>query len=86
MEFPAKQGTWTIVLKVTRFENIVIVKFDPTIVEVKDIVVKIIRVGFFMNIIHWLKTISDVNGQHWSILQNLETRFYFTRSWPFETS
>jgi len=63
LEFPTKPGTRTIVLKVTRFASIIIVGFDATIVEVKDIVARVIHVGFFMKTIIWLKTSLDVNGR-----------------------
>ncbi len=72
-------------MRVTRFVSIIIIRFDATIAEVEDIVVGVIHVDVFMKTIIWLKSSSDVNEQQWSILQNLETKFYFTSSWPFET-
>jgi hypothetical protein len=38
LEFPVKQSTRIIVIRAIGFANIIIIGFDPTIVEVKDIV------------------------------------------------
>jgi hypothetical protein len=84
VEFPMKPGT--IILKVTGFASIIIVGFDPTTVEVNDIIVGVIHASFFMETTIWLKTRSDLNGRQQSILQTLETRFFFTSFKPFETS
>jgi hypothetical protein len=46
VEFLAKPGTRTIVLKVIRFAIIIIVKFDPTTEEVGDIAIGITRILF----------------------------------------
>ncbi len=51
------------ILKVTRFASIIIVGFDPAIVEIDDIVVGVIHIGFFMKTTLWLMTCLDVNGQ-----------------------
>jgi hypothetical protein len=84
VEFLMKPGT--IILKVTRIASIIIIGFDPTTIEVNDIIVGIIHDGFFMEMTIWLKTRSDLNGRQRSILQTLETRFFFTSFKPFETS
>jgi len=63
LEFPTEPSTRIIVLRVTRFASIIIVGFDATIVEVKDIVIGVIHVSFFMKTIIWLKTSLDVNGR-----------------------
>jgi hypothetical protein len=55
-------GIRTIILKVTRFESIIIVGFDPPIIDVNDITIRVIHVGLFMKIILWLKTHLDLNG------------------------
>jgi hypothetical protein len=62
VKFLTKLGTRTIILKVTRFISIVIVGFDPTIVEINDTAIGVINVGFFMRATLWLKTCSNVNG------------------------
>jgi hypothetical protein len=68
VEFLGELGTRTIVLKVTRFANIIIVRFDPTTLKIGDITIGVVHAGFFMKTAFWLKTNSDVNGQQWSIL------------------
>jgi hypothetical protein len=69
LEFRIEQGVGTIILKVTRFtyKHHNYIRFDPTTIEVDDIVVGVIHVGLFMKITLWLKTCSNVNGRHWSI-------------------
>jgi hypothetical protein len=52
----------TIILKVTRFANIIIVGFDPITAEVGDIAMGVVHVGLFMKVVFWLKTNSNVNG------------------------
>jgi predicted membrane-bound dolichyl-phosphate-mannose-protein mannosyltransferase len=46
--FSTEPGIGIVVLRVIGFTNIIIVRFDPTIVEVKDIAMGVIHVGFFM--------------------------------------
>jgi len=48
VEFPMELGTRTIILRVTRLANIIIVGFDPTIAEVDDIKIGAIHTSFFM--------------------------------------
>jgi len=59
----------TIIMRVTSFANIIIIRFDLAIVEVNDITIGVLHVGFFTKIAFWLKTHLDPNGQQWSILQ-----------------
>jgi len=47
VEFPAELDARTIILKVTRSTSIIIVRFDPTTIEVNDVVVRIIHASFF---------------------------------------
>jgi hypothetical protein len=86
LEFPIELGIETLILKVIGFANIEIVGFDPTTIEVEDIVVGVLHASLFMKVDPWLKTNLDVNGQQWSILQSSENSIYFTSFWPFEMS
>jgi len=51
VKFPAKSSTWTIILRVTRSVNIIIVRFDPTTTEINDVVVGVIHASAFMKVI-----------------------------------
>jgi hypothetical protein len=67
-----------------RFANIIVVGFGPIVVNVGDIHVGMLNAGYFVKASLWLKTCLNSNGRQWSILQTLETRFFFRCSWPFE--
>jgi ABC-type Mn2+/Zn2+ transport system permease subunit len=65
MEFLVEQGIGTIILRVIGFtyKHHNYVRFDPTTTKVDDIAIGVLHVGFFMKVVIWLKTCSDVNGQ-----------------------
>jgi hypothetical protein len=61
--FPIEPNVGTLVLKIMKFANIIVVGFDPTLVEVGDIVVGVLNANYFMKTALWLKTCSDFNGR-----------------------
>jgi hypothetical protein len=63
MTFPTKLSTRTLVIKITRFANIIIVGFDLAISEVGDIAIGVLNVGYFVKAALWLKTHSNSNGK-----------------------
>jgi hypothetical protein len=63
MTFPTKLSTRTLVIKITRFANIIIVGFDLAISEVGYIAIGVLNVGYFVKAALWLKTHSDSNGK-----------------------
>jgi hypothetical protein len=46
VEFPAKPNTRIIVLRVTRFASIIIIRFNPIATKVGDIAIRIARMLF----------------------------------------
>jgi len=61
--FPTKLSTRTLVIKITRFANIIIVGFDLAVFEVGDILIGVLNVGYFVKATLLLKTHSDSNGK-----------------------
>jgi hypothetical protein len=59
-----------------------ILGFDPFEVEVGDIAITIIHVGFFSKATIWLKTKVGSDGWQWVFIQSNELFFYFTNPWP----
>ncbi len=78
MIFPTKLSTKTLVLRITRFANIIIIGFDLAFSEGGNIAIGVLNVSYFVKATLWLKTHSNSNGRKWSILQTLKTRFFFT--------
>jgi hypothetical protein len=61
--FPTELSAGTLILKITRFVSIIVVGFDPIVVEVRDIVVGGLNASYFVKATLWLKTHSDFNGR-----------------------
>jgi hypothetical protein len=57
--FPNELRARTLVLR--------IIGFDLVVVEVGNIAIGLLHVGFFMKVALWLKTRCDFNGRKWSI-------------------
>jgi hypothetical protein len=62
VEFIVKPCRGTIILRITRFASIMIVRFDLATAKINDIAIGVIHVGFFMKATLWLKIYSNLNG------------------------
>jgi hypothetical protein len=61
--FPFELSARTLILKFTKFASIIVVGFDPIVVEVGDIFVGGVNAGYFVKTTLWLKTLLDFNGR-----------------------
>ncbi len=59
----------SIILRITRFALIIIIRFDLNVIEVGNMVVGVIHSKLFMKVTLWIKTRIGSNGNKWIIIQ-----------------
>jgi hypothetical protein len=64
------------VIRIIGFTLVIIIKFDPSIVEVGDLIIGVAQSRFFMKVALWIKTILGIDGRQWSLVQTQQTRFF----------
>lgn len=83
ISFSKEPNVGVIILRVIGFALLIIVGFDPTIVEFGDIGVGVMHARFFIKVAILLKTKSKSICKLWTFIQTKESKL-FTISWPFD--
>jgi hypothetical protein len=78
--FSKEHNVGSVIIKIIEFASIVMVGFDPRIVEVGDLVIKVMHAGFFIKTMIWIKAREGANGRQWTIIQTRECMFFFITS------
>jgi hypothetical protein len=83
--FPKEFNVGTLVIHIIRFTFIIIIGFDPNVVEVQDLAIGITQSKFFMKVGLWIKTRPGTDGRQWSFIQTQQTKLLHY-PWPFWTT
>ncbi len=68
ISFPMEPNVGTMVIQIIGFTLEIIIGFDPSIVEVGDLVVGVAQSRFFMKVALWIKTKPWIDGKQWSFV------------------
>lgn len=71
-----------VIIKIIGFAFVIIIGFDPRVVEVGDFAIGVMYYGFFMKATIWIKTKEKVDGRKWTFIQTKKTKFFYIVSWP----
>jgi hypothetical protein len=67
--FSRMSNVGSVIIKITIFAYVIISGFDPHLIVVGDLVIRIMHFGFFMKTTIWIKTREGLNGTQWTIIQ-----------------
>lgn len=81
MFFLKKPNVGTLVIHITRFACVIIIGFNPSVVEVRDLAIGITQSRFFMKVTLWIKTRPGIAGRQWPLIQTQQTKFFYNISW-----
>jgi hypothetical protein len=74
--FLREPNVGTVVIRIIGFTLVIIIRFDPGIVEVGDLVVGVAQSKKFMKVALWIKTILGIDGRQWSFVQTQQAMFF----------
>jgi len=83
ISFSKEPNVGVVILRIVGFALLIIVGFDPTIVQVGDIGVGMMCARFFIKVAILLKTKSKFVCKQWTFIQTKEFKL-FTISWLFD--
>ncbi len=71
----------TLVMHVTGFATIEIIRFDPRKTKPRDVVVGVALLGFYIQTTMWLETSCD--DKSWILINTRSAKFFCISRWPY---